>query len=86
MADLAGISVDLDQSRISAEARRRQMADHVVDARTDHEQQVRFAERRRARSGEGQRVIVGNDAAALRRGVERDTQELDQLLELGLGG
>ena len=59
------------------------MADHVVEARADHQDQVRLAKCARARRQKAERVILGDHAAALRRGVEGDSRALDERLQLG---
>ena len=61
------------------------MADDVVHARADHEDQVGVPERGRARGQVGMRVVLGDDAAALRRRVERNARRLDERLHLGIG-
>src|SRR5713226_8556506 len=44
VAEFRGVDVDLDELGCRAEARRREVADHIVDPSSDYQQQVRLAE------------------------------------------
>jgi hypothetical protein len=80
--DLDRIDVDTCDLRVAAKPRRRGMPDDVVHPRAKHDDQVGIRERRVAHRQERARMIVRHDAAALRRGVERDARSLDELLHL----
>ena len=60
------------------EAGRRRVADDVVHAGADHDDQIGVAERGRAHGQIGIFMIVRHDAAALRRGVERNAGRFDE--------
>ena len=80
-----GVDVDARDLGGRVEARRRGVADDVVHARAEHDDEVGVLERGRAHRQEGQRMVVRHHAAALRRRVERDAGLLDELLHLGPG-
>ena len=61
------------------------MADDVVHARAEHDDEIRVLEGGGAHRHEGERVVVGHHAAPLRRRVEGDAGLLDELLHLGPG-
>ena len=83
--DLGGVDVDAGDLGGRIEARGRGMADDVVHARAEHDDQVGVLEGRRAHRQERQRMVVGHHAASLRRRVEGDAGLLDELLHLGPG-
>ena len=61
------------------------MADDVVHARAEHDDEIGVLEGGRAHRHERQRMVVRHHAAPLRRRVEGDAGLLDELLHLGPG-
>ena len=83
--DLGRVDVDAGDLGAGVEPRRRGVADDVVHAGAEHDDEVRLAEGGRAHGRERERMVVGHHTAALRRGVERDAGPLHQLLHLAPG-
>ena len=82
-ADLVRIDVDAHERRVRREARRLAVRVHVVEPRADHEHEVGFLERGRARVTEEEGMVFRNHAASLRRRVERDAGCFDESLQRG---
>ena len=78
VAHLLGVDVDARDLRGGAEARRQGVADHVIRARAEDDDQIGLAERVVAHRQVGVGVVVGDDAAPLRGRVERDPGLLDK--------
>ena len=78
--DFIGIDIDARDLGADVEARRRGVADDVVHPGAEHDDQIGVAERRGAHRQIRIFMIVRHDAAALRRGVERNAGLLDELL------
>jgi len=72
VAHLLGVDVDARDLRVGAEARRQGVADHMVRARAEDDDQIGLAERVVAHRQVGQGVVVGDHAAPLPGRVERD--------------
>ena len=85
VADLGGIGVDVDHLEVGRPARRQAGSDHEVEARAHDERHIGLAERLGARGDEAEVVILGDDAATLRRGVKGNARCFDELFELGRG-
>ena len=83
VAELGGVDVDVDHLEVGGEARRPAELDHPVEARADRQHDVGLGEGLAARVEEGQRVVLRDQAARDRRGVERDAGGLDEGLERG---
>jgi len=72
VSHLLGIDVDARDFRAGAEARRQGVADHVIRAGAENDDQIGLAERVVAHRQIGEWVVVGEDAAPLWGRVERD--------------
>src|SRR5581483_9555233 len=68
VTDLASVEIDVDELRRRRKARRAQERQHRVGARADYQDRVGLAERRRTRRRKRPRMILGDNAATLRRG------------------
>ena len=83
--DFVGIDIDARDLGAGVEPGRCSVADNVVHAGTDHDDQVGVAECRGAHRQIRIFMIVRHDAAALRRGVERNAGHFDELLQFRPG-
>ena len=79
--DFIGIDIDARDLGAAIEAGRRRVADDVVHAGADHDDQVGVAEGRGAHRQIRIFMIVRHHAAALRRGIERNAGLFDELLQ-----
>src|SRR5579863_2171220 len=80
-ADLFVGDIDLSDLDIGRPSWRQAEADDEVEAGADDQHGVAFFPCLVAGAEEAERMVLGDDAAALRGGVERDAGELDKFLE-----
>ena len=83
VADFAGFDVDLDDFGVGAEALA--VVHHPVEAGADYQDNVGLPHGGAAGAGEGDDVVLRDDAAGHGGGVEGDVGDVNEAFELGAG-
>ena len=78
VAELGGVDVHVDDLEVGGEARRAPELDDVVEAAAHDQERVGLGEGLGPGVEEGQRVVLRDQAARDRRGVERNARRLDE--------
>src|SRR5690242_3441185 len=81
-ADFLVRDIDVDDLHVRVPSWRHPETDDEVEARANQQQDVAFLPRLVTRAEEGQLMVFGNYAAALRSREERNAGKIDEFLQL----